>query len=161
MDNKNEQIFRMDEHVLYYDYHSGVLLCKSIESGRNLWIKKMEDSGIISGAIEDEDSFYVAFESGERSGIFLTLNKKDGTTLWDIPGRAYLYRIFLDYIFLIFIDDAGTFFLLKVSLSEGAISWHHNVTEDLHEYVINREFLLLNYLSGRTEKIDINTGIAI
>jgi len=161
MDNKNAQIFRMDEHVLYYDYHSGVLLCKSIESGRNLWIKKMEDPGIISGAIEDEDSFYIAFESGERSGVFLTLNKKDGATLWDIPGRAYLYRIFLDYIFLIFIDDAGTFFLLKVSVSEGTISWHHNVTEDLHEYVINREFLLLNYLSGKTEKIDIKTGITI
>lgn len=158
MDNKNAQIFRMDEHVLYYDYHSGVILCRSIESGRNLWIKKTEDSGIINGAIEDEKSFYIAFESGERSGIFLTLSKKDGSTLWDIPGCAYLYRIFLEYIFLIFIDDSGSFFLLKVSAAEGTIIWHHNVTEDLYEYVINKDYLLLKYSDGRIEKIDNESG---
>jgi len=57
MDHKNAQIIRMDGHVLYYDYHSGLLLCRSIESGKNLWIKKAEDSGTICGAIEDEKSF--------------------------------------------------------------------------------------------------------
>jgi len=158
MDNKNSQIFRMDANLIYFDYSTNVLLCKDIENKRKLWIKKIDDPGIINDVIEDDMRFFIAFESGEKSGIFLVLSKKDGSTLWDIPGRAYMYRIFLDYIYLIFIDDSERFFLIKAEISDGSLIWHHNVSEDLCEYVINPSGIVLNYLNGYREKIDIETG---
>lgn len=161
MDNKNSQIIRMDEHILYFDCRSSVLLCKNIESGKKLWIKKVDDPGFLNGVIEDSSRFFIAFESGEMNGVFLTVNKDDGSTLWEIPGRAFLYRVFLDFIYLIFIDESGKYFFIKVDISGGTIVWHHNVAEDLCEYIINPSGLVLHYLSGKTEKIDIETGSII
>ena len=158
MDNKNSQIFRMDENLIYFDYSSNVLLCKDIENKRTLWIKKIDDPGIINDVIEDDIRFFVAFESGEKSGVFLVLNKNDGSTLWDIPGRAYMYRIFLDYIYLIFIDDSEQFFLIKAAIQDGSLIWHHNVSQDLCGYIINPSVITLDYLNGHREKIDIETG---
>ncbi len=161
MDNKNSQIIRMDEHTLYFDCRSNVLLCKSIESGKKLWIKKIDDPGFLNGVIEDSSRFFIAFESGEKNGIFLTVNKNDGSTLWDIPGRAFLYRIFQDFIYLIFIDESENYFFIKVDILKGTIVWHHKVERDLCEYTINPSGIVLQYLSGKIEKIDIETGSMI
>jgi outer membrane protein assembly factor BamB len=161
MDNKNSQIFRMDANLLYFDYSTNVLLCKDIENKRKLWIKKIDDPGIINDIVEDDNRFFVAFESGEKSGVFLAISKKDGSTLWDIPGRAYMYRIFLDYIYLIFIDDSGQFFLIKTAVRDGSLIWHHNVSQDLCGYIINPSVIILDYLNGHKEKIDIEKGSLI
>lgn len=161
MDNNNSQIIRMDEHILYFDCRSSVLLCKNIESGKKLWIKKVDDPGLLNGVIEDSSRFFLAFEYGEMSGIFLTVNKNDGSTLWEIPGRAFLYRIFMDFIYLIFVDESDNYFFIKVDIFEGTIIWHHNVVADLCEYIINPSGILLQYLSGKTEKIDIETGCIV
>lgn len=161
MDSKNAQIFRMDANLLYFDYSSSVLLCRDIENKKKQWIKKIEEPGVINGIIEDNSRFFIAFESGDRSGVFFAISKKDGSTLWDIPGRAYMYRIFLDYIYLIFIDDSGLFYLIKAAIGDGSLIWHHNVSGDLCEYTINPSVLILDYLNGHRETIDIETGSII
>lgn len=148
----------MNDFLLQYDFTASVLLCKSISAGKNLWIKKIEEGGIIPEVIEDDALFFMAFLYNDTDGLFLAINKSDGKTAWSIPGRAYMYRIFGEHIFLIFIDEEGKYFLIKSSCSAGGIIWHHEVDIDLSEYTIRNDYVSLVYSDGRREVLEMNTG---
>lgn len=148
----------MNDFLLQYDCSSEILLCRSVSQDRKLWIKKIEDGGIILDVVDSDDRFFIAFEFGETGGQFLAVNKSDGKTLWFIPGRAYMYRIFGDHIFLIFIDGRGDYFFIKSSTKEGGILWHHPVSMELTGYTIRPDYISLEYSDGRKESIDTGTG---
>jgi hypothetical protein len=154
----NIQRFELNDFLLQYDFTAGVLLCKSISLSKNLWIKKIEEGGIILDVIESDAIFFIAFEYNDTDGIFLAINRSDGKTAWFIPGRAYMYRVFGEFIFLIFIDEEGRYFLIKSSCAEGGIIWHHEVDIGLAEYTIRSDYLLLVYRDGRKEVLDMETG---
>lgn len=151
----------MNDFLLQYDFDTGVLLCKSIPGAKNLWIKKIEEGGIILNIVEGDALFFIAFEYSDTDGLFLAVNRSDGKTAWSIPGRAYMYRIFGSFIFLIFIDEEGSYFLIKSSCSEGGIIWHHEVDIDLAEYTIRSDYVSLVYGDGRKEVLDMATGAEI
>ncbi len=152
------QRFELNDFLLQYDFTAEVLLCKSISSSKNLWIKKIEEGGIILDVVEGDALFYMAFEYNDTDGLFIAVNKADGKTAWSIPGRAYMYRIYGNFIFLIFIDDEGRYFLIKSSCCAGGIIWHHEVDIDLAEYTIRNDYISLVYMDGRKEVIDMETG---
>ena len=155
------QRFELNDFLLQYDFAAEVLLCKSIASGKNLWIKKIEDGGIILDVVEGDDFFYIAFEYNDTGGLFLAIKKSDGKTGWSIPGRAFMYRLYCGFIFLIFIDGDGRYFLIKSSGAAGGIIWHHEVGADLAEYTIKRDYVSLVYHDGRKEVLDMDTGAEI
>ena len=155
------QRFELNDFLLQYDFAAEVLLCKSLASGKNLWIKKIEDGGIILDLVEGDALLYIAFEYNDTDGLFLAVNKSDGKTAWSIPGRAYMYRLFAGFIFLIFIDEEGRYFLIKSSGTAGGIIWHHEVGADLAEYTIRRGYISLVYHDGRKEVLDMDTGAEI
>ena len=152
------QRFELNDFLLQYDFTAGVLLCKSISASKNLWIKKIEEGGIILDVVEGDALFFIAFEYNDTDGLFLAVNRSDGKTEWSIPGRAYMYRTYGEYIFLIFIDEDGRYFLIKSSCNSGGIIWHHEVDMDLAEYTIKKDYISLVYGDGRKEVLDTETG---
>ncbi len=159
MDNANSFVFELTEHVIQYDFSTDIMLCRRISDNRNIWIRKVPDGGHLINAIEDDKMFYLAFESDEKSGIFLAVDRADGSTRWEIPGKSYLSQIFGEYLFLIFIDSKDDFYLIKVRRDDGSKIWHHPVLEDLYEYIIKRDSISLRYLDGRTEDVSLETGM--
>jgi len=69
-----------------------------------------------------------------------------------------MYRVFGEFIFLIFIDEQGRYFLIKSTCSSGGIIWHHEVDIDLAEYTIRNDYVSLVYGDGRKEVLDMETG---
>jgi len=159
MNKESIQRFELAELLLQYDYLSNTLLCRSSVEGKNLWIRKIEDGGYILDADENEEKIFISMESGEKSGQFVVLNKKDGLTDWFIPGKAYMFRLYLNSVYLIFVDGDDNFFLIKASSEDGSKLWHHPVNNRLHSYNINNEFVTLSYNDGTTEILDSGTGI--
>ena len=160
--NKNTvQRFELADILLQYDYDSFTLLCRSIGDGRNLWIRKIEDGGYILEVQEDYCRIYISLESGEKNGQFLTLWKTDGSTCWFIPGRAFMFRLFMDSVFLIFSDENDNFFLLKVSADSGKKFWHHCVNDGLSQYTINSEEVILKYTDETVEIFSSRTGLSL
>lgn len=150
--------FELTEHILQYDYHTHTLLCKDKEDGKNLWIRKIEDGGFILDLTEDRDRIFLSIESDEKSGQFLVINKKDGLTNWFIPGKAYMFRLFSNSVYLIFVDGDDNFFLIKTSSDDGSKVWYYPVHEGLSGYTINSKFVTLSYSDGSVEILDSNTG---
>lgn len=161
MNKESIQRFELTELFLQYDYLAYTLLCRSIGEGKNLWIRKIEDGGIILDLSEDRDKIFISIESDEKSGQFLVLNKKDGSTLWDIPGKAYIFRLYSNSVYLIFVDGENNFFLIKASSDDGRKLWHHPVNDGLYEYIINNENVKLKYADGSTEILNSNTGMSV
>lgn len=158
MDIKNSQIFNLEDHILYYDYLSGVLLCRRAGDKKNKWIKKIHDSGSLLDAIEDDNRIYLSFADCDKNGQFIVVDKEAGNTLWSIPGRSFLNQLYGDYIFLIFSDDNDVFYLLKVVRKDGSKIWHYPVHDGLIEYIIKRDSISLKYSDGTSENISMETG---
>ena len=161
MNKESIQRFELAELLLQYDFLNYTLLCKSSVEGKNLWIRKIGDGGYILDADEDADQVFISMASGEKSGQFIVLNKKDGLTNWFIPGKAYMFRLYLNSVYLIFIDGDDNFFLIKVSSEDGTKLWHHPVNDRLHSYNINNETVTLSYTDGATEVLNSSTGLIV
>ena len=89
---------------------------------------------------------------------FLALEKTDGNIKWLIPGKAYMFRVLLNSVYLIFPDEATNFFLIKVSAKDGKKNWHYQVNENLSSYTINDKIVELKYRGGVCEVLDSKTG---
>jgi len=150
--------FELTELVLQYDYLTHTLLCRNIGDGKNLWIRKIEDGGFILDLSEDKDRIFISIESDEKSGQFLVLNKKDGLTNWFIPGKAFMFRVFLNSVYLIFVDGDDNFFLIRTSADDGSKLWHYPVHDGLSGYTINSETVTLTYYDGTVEILDSRSG---
>jgi len=152
------QRFELNSFLLQYDYSAGVLLCKSHPQGNNLWVKKIDEKGVILDIIDSDDLFFIAFEDDDVGGEFIAVEKTGGKTRWVIPGRAYMYRIYGSFIFLIFVDGDGKYFFIKSSRDDGGLVWHHAVDIGLAEYSIKSDYITLTYCDGRREVLDFETG---
>jgi outer membrane protein assembly factor BamB len=158
MNKDNIQRFELSKLLLQYNLETYALLCKEKDKGKNLWIRKIEDGGFILDIGEDNERIFIAIESGANSGQFSTLKKSDGNILWFIPGKAYMFRIFLDYVYLIFLDEYNNFFLIKAYVEDGRKIWHYKINEKLSSYTINEKIIELKYLDGNKEVLDSATG---
>jgi outer membrane protein assembly factor BamB len=158
MNKDNIQRFELPEFFLQYNLETYTLLCKEKNTGKNLWIRKIEDGGFILDAGEDKERIFIAIESGDNMGQFLALEKTDGNIKWLIPGKAYMFRVFLNSVYLIFPDEATNFFLIKVSAKDGKKIWHYQVNEKLSSYTINDKIVELKYRDGVQEILDSKTG---
>jgi len=158
MNKESIQRFELSDLLLQYDYNTYTLLCRSSGDGKNLWIRKIEDGGFILDMAEDRDKIFISIESDEKSGQFIVLNKKDGLTNWFIPGKSYMFRIFLNSVYIIFVDGDNNFFLIKADSEDGRKFWHHPVNEGLSAYTINKDVVTLKYIDGSTESLNSSTG---
>ena len=158
MSKESIQRFELTDHLLQYDYMTFSLLCRSINDGKNLWIRKIEDGGFILDVNEDDDKVFLSIESDGKRGQFLALNKRDGLTNWFIPGKAYMFRLYLDSVYLIFADGDDNFFLIKTASGDGSKLWHHPVNRGLTSYTINNEIVVLKYNDGSNEILSSSTG---
>lgn len=150
--------FELTGLILQYDYQNHTLLCRNADDGKNLWIRKIGDGGYILDLSGDEERIFLSLETDEKSGEFLVLNKKNGLTDWSIPGKAYMFRLFMNYVYLIFIDGDDNFFLIKTSADDGSKIWHHPVHDGLAEYAINSETVTLKYYDGTVEVLNSGSG---
>ncbi|MCP4131633.1 MAG: hypothetical protein GY754_11700 [bacterium] len=158
MDSTNSQIFEMRRDALYFDTSKSIILCKSLKDNKNRWVKKTHDVYSITSILEDSAKFYIAGETDEESGQFLALDKKDGSTLWYIPGRAFFQQLFDEYLYIIFADEKKAFYLIKAAKPDGSKIWHHEVREDLVKYSFRKDRILLTYSSNDEEIISPVTG---
>jgi hypothetical protein len=161
MNKDSIQRLELADLLLQYDYKTFTLLCRNIGDGRKLWIRKIEDGGYILNVMEDKEKIYITLESGEKSGQVLVLKKTDGSTCWFIPGKAFMFRLFMDSGFLIFVDENDNFFLIKVSSDDGKKLWHHCVNDGLSEYIINQEEIILKYVDENIEVLSNSTGLSL
>jgi outer membrane protein assembly factor BamB len=153
------QNIEMDGSELVLDPAKSILVCLETGEGkRKLWAKKLNDAGFIDTVLEDAEKYYVACESGDSSGQYLALRKDTGETLWFIPGKCFLQVLFEGFLFLIFVDDRGDHYLLKVDRENGNALWHHRVDEDLREYSFTKKRVKLAYASGKTESLSMENG---
>ena len=155
------QNYRMEKFELRFDADKAILLCSSNESGKRQWAKKLNSIYAIGSVIEDNACFYISCESSDITGKYMALNKADGSTVWFIPGKAFMNVLFEGFLFLIFSDENNDFYMLKVDKKTGAKIWHHRVGNDLAEYSISRERILLTYGSGNKERLSLSKGAII
>ncbi len=158
MEKRSSLIFYLKERSLIYDFLEGILLFRRSGDKKNLWIKKIYERSSLEAVVEDEERLYLSFADSEREGQFLVLERDTGRSVWNIPGRPFFHQIYGEYIFLIFLDKKGLFYLLKVRKKDGGKLWHHAVREDLCEYVIKMETLSLKYKDGHREELSMDTG---
>lgn len=155
----NSQIFEMKRNSLIYDQGKSILLCRLKTHGkRKLWARKVNDVNYISSVIEDDEKFYISFESGEKSGQFLAIHKENGKTKWYIPGKSFLQVLFDEALYLIFIDEQDRYYLIKVRRDNGKTVWHHLVDADLSEYRFKGQRIRLYYTSRKFETISAASG---
>ncbi len=161
--NKNlNQYFEMNGRRLIFDIEKSILLCRANGADMtNLWAKKIEDVVSISAITEDDSKYYIACDYSDESGIFLAIMKESGSTNWYIPGKSFLQILFGGYLYLIFIDDEKSYFLIKVDRGRGNKVWHSRVDEDLSEYVFSGDRIYLKYHSGKNETLSVKSGMPI
>ncbi|MCU0821428.1 MAG: hypothetical protein MUC95_03015 [Spirochaetes bacterium] len=151
--------FDMADSILKYDPGRSTLLCidKSAKA-KKIWIKKILDITDITNVFEDGKRYFIACESGEINGQFLALFRSSGSTAWFIPGKSFLQVLFEGFLYLIFIDENGHYYLLKVNCNNGKALWHHRLDPDLFEYAFTKKEVRLSYTSGKKEILSLRTG---
>ena len=159
MDSLNSYRFEMSDRILYFNRENATLLCKTDDDSKNLWIKKIDEIYHINDIIEDEDNYYLSCERDDTSGYYLAVSKGNGSTRWFIPGKAFFQILYEGFLYLIFIDEDGLFFLLKVERKDGSKVWFHKIEEDLSEYSFRNDRIKLIYISGKIELISPKTGL--
>jgi len=152
------QNFTLAHDIIIVDQSKSILTCKHM-AGNVRWIKKLNDISYIASIIEDEAMYYAACESDEKSGRYLALDRDNGATLWDIPGKTFLNILYGGHLFLIFIDESDDYYLLKIDSATGKKIWHYRVGIDLKNYTITRDSIILEYVSGASETISTNFGV--
>ncbi len=158
MDRTRSVTYQLQDHLIVYDFIDGVLLCRRLGDKKNLWIKKIYERTSLEEIVEDEERFYLSFADSEREGQFLVLERDTGYSVWTVPGRPFFNQLYGDYVFLIFSDEKGNFYLLKMDRKNGDKIWHHAVSEGLCQYAIKRESISLTYKDGTKEEIAMETG---
>ncbi len=161
MDQINSQIFDVDGRFLAYEADKSILICKDAAHGNNLWVKKLRDITGIYEIIDDDANYYIAAECDEITGQYFAVRKIDGSTLWDIPGRAFFHLVFGPHLYLIFIDDTENYYLIKVEAADGTKLWHYKVNCDLSKYSFSKDRIKLIYESGLVEIISPSNGSLI
>ncbi len=152
--------FEMEGRRLSFNPDKSVLTCLSPER-RKLWVKKIDAIGHILSIIEDGQKYYAACEVDDVSGELIALDRDSGSTVWYIPGRPYLQQLFNGDIYAIFTDPDNIFYFLRITTDEGKTKWHHTVADDLREYSIKKERVILHYHSGKSEELDARTGVLL
>ncbi|MFC1670327.1 hypothetical protein ACFL20_08025 [Spirochaetota bacterium] len=161
MDKNNSFLFEMASDLLLFDPAKWNLLCKDKVNKKIRWAKKIDDINNIANVIEDSNNYYMVCESTETNGRFLAIKKRDGSTLWYIPGKSFLQQLFGGYLYNIFADENSRYFLLKVDKTRGDKIWFHQVDIDLDEYSFKKDSIMLKYQSGKIENISHQTGRVI
>lgn len=151
--------FEMEGVVLLFEEDKSILLCKHRgEVETKLWAKKLPDVSYISAVREDDRRFYVACDYNATDGIFLALEKESGKTAWYIPGRSLLHVLYKGFIYLVFVDADGRYYLIKADPGQGGKVWHHHVDGDLCEYSFYRDRITLLYHSGKKDVLSADDG---
>jgi outer membrane protein assembly factor BamB len=154
----HSQTYNLGGDELHFDAEKSILLCRDLKNGANRWIKKISGIGYISSVIEDADRYYLSGESSDTTGFYLALDKKEGTTMWSIPGKAFMNALHDGSLYLIFPDENNIFYLIKVDSATGRKEWHHPVGQDLREYSISGTRVTLEYNSGEREILSPTSG---
>lgn len=151
--------FEMKDAVLLFEEDRSILLCKSLGGDeRKLWAKKLPEVVFIGSIREDDARFYVACDYSATDGIFLALEKESGSTAWYIPGRSLLQVLYKEFLYLVFVDADGLYYLIKAEPAGGGKVWHHQVDEDLYEYSFHRDRITLLYRSGKKDVLNSGDG---
>lgn len=157
MDVLNTLTFPLSEDIISFDTVKQTLLCRS-SSGGNRWIKKIESINSVNDVSENGNIFFVSCETDDVSGIFLAINKSDGSTLWEIPGNSYFHLVYSGSIYIIFIDAEQNYFLIRADISSGKKIWHKIISADLEHYTFDAGRITLDYSSGKREIISMESG---
>jgi len=160
MEKIESQIFKMDKNTLVFDTNRSILFCKQIDN-KIQWAKKITNILSIDEIIEDQNNYYIICEANESSGLYISVKKSNGNTLWEIPGKSYLQIQHENFLYLIFIDANERYYLIKVDKENGKKLWHYEVGIDLCEYKISPGVISLIYSTGKTESISSLTGIQL
>jgi hypothetical protein len=153
------QRFEMLSAALLLEPEKAILICRSLGEGEGkLWVKKLPDVHGISRVLEDSRCYYISCDYNTTGGVFLAVNRESGETEWYIPGRSLLHVLFKGFLYLIFIDEAGEYYLIKVELEGGTKIWYHRVDEDLYEYTFRGSRITLLYKSGRRDVLSVSDG---
>lgn len=151
--------FEMKDAVLLFEEDKSILLCKSLGGDeRKLWAKKLPEVVFIGSVREDGARFYVTCDYSATDGIFLALEKESGRTAWYIPGRSLLQVLYKDFLYLVFVDAEGLYYLIKAEPEGGKKIWHHRVDEDLYEYSFHHDRITLLYRSGKKDVLSSGEG---
>ncbi len=150
--------FTMTDDVLDFDGTKKILVCQGLKTGAKRWAAKIQDIIAVDDIIEDGDHYYCSCVSDINTGYYLALRKENGETRWFIPGRAFFHAVFMNDLYVIFIDAGETFYLLKIDRGDGSKKWHHRVSDDLASYSFIGGRLVLEYASGRSERINLIDG---
>ena len=156
--NINVQRFSLSEYILDFNSQKSMLRCLDAYDEDVIWIKKLADISFISAVSENDDKFFLSCQIDELSGKFAAIYKENGSTAWFIPGRDFLNVIYGRNLFLIFIDEREVYYFIKIELNTGQRIWHHIIEKDLENYTINFNEILLQYKSGRVERLNPATG---
>jgi hypothetical protein len=149
----------MSDAVLLFEEGKSILLCKSLDGGDSRrWVKKLPDVVFVGSVREDDKRFYVACDYSATDGIFLALDKESGRTAWYIPGRSLLQVIYKEFLYLVFVDADGLYFLIKAEPEGGRKVWHHRVDEDLYEYSFHHDRVTLLFRSGKKDVLSARDG---
>ena len=147
----------MDDNVLLFDGNRSILFCKQ-DDNKTKWAKKINNILSINEVIEDQKNYYIICELNESAGLYISIKKSNGNTLWDIPGKSYLQIQYENFLYLIFINENEKYYLIKVNKEDGKKLWHYEVGNDLCEYKISSGVISLIYSSNKIENLSSLTG---
>ncbi len=151
--------FELEGAALVFEEDKKILHCRDLGEGESRrWVKKLPDVLYVAAVLEDAKHYYVACDYTATDGIFLALEKESGTTAWFIPGRSLMHVLYHGFLYLVFVDGDGNYFLIKAETGQGGKVWHHRVDEDLYEYSFYRDRITLLYRSGKKDVLSAGEG---
>ena len=158
MNNIYKSQFNFSTDLLIFDINKSILLCINKNNNKKRWIKKIDSSFFITNIIDGNENYYISMEANDINGEFVAINKKNGETIWQIPGKSYFQIFFDSGLYIIFVDESNQYFLLKVNTENGNKIWYRTVNIDLLEYSFKKDIITFNYSSGKIEKISPENG---
>lgn len=145
--------FDCKETLIVFHPEKHAILCIGRQDGRKLWAKKLHEPARIQNVLFDENFYYIACTMGDTQGMFLSLSKSNGSTVWLIPGRTFLEVLYQEYLYLIFVDEHEQYFLIKVECGGGSTVWFREIDSDLYYYHFKDDGIAFHYASGKKEMI--------
>jgi hypothetical protein len=155
------QQFDCNETSIVYYPEKYIIVCIAYGDGKKVWAKKMHEPVAIQNVLFDERYYYIACKTGDTEGIFLTLDKSNGSTVWFIPGCTSLEVLYRGYLYLIFVDENEQHFLIKVECDEGNKLWFHQIDSDLYYYHFKEDCIILHYASGKKEMLQYDGKVLL
>jgi len=149
------------KHLLYTIPKNILLFVLHMLMGRRYGQKKMHEPVAIQNVLFDKRYYYIACKTVDTEGIFLALEKKNGSTAWFIPGSTFLEVLYRGYLYLIFVDENERHFLIKVECNEGNKLWFHQIDSDLYYYHFKEDCIILHYASGKKEMLQYDGKVLL